>query len=180
MMQGVTGYKHSFRGAASVLFLVMMLSASPARAQEIQNPTYRQRGKTIVVTYDLMAEEKEEYEVNLLLSADGGQNFDYEPQTVSGDIGEGIALGPGKRIVWTVLEDKPGGLQGTNYQFKITVDGGGNGWLWALGSAVLAGGGGTAALVLSGIIGGSGSGDRGSDESSGPSGNIPSAPGPPN
>lgn len=168
-----------FWGTVSALLLASALGPSSTFAQDVQNQTYQQQGKTIVLTYDLMAEEGEEYKVNLLLSADGGNTFDYEPQAVSGDVGEGVTPGPSKRIVWTVLEDKPAGLQGGDFQFKITVDEEGNGWLWVLGSAVLAGGGGTAAAILTGLFG-DGSGGGGSGENGSGSSGIPPAPSPPN
>jgi len=138
-------------------FFLLALQPSLASAQgvDVRNTNFRQEGTKIVVTYDLLGEEGEEYDANLLLSTSGGAAFDYEPKAVRGDVGEGIRPGSGKTIRWRVLEDFPDGLRSPNVQFKVTVvEEGGNTWLYVLGSAIVAGGGGTAAAFLTGLIGG--------------------------
>jgi len=124
---------------------------------------FSQEGTEVVVTYDLLGEQGEEYRVNLLLSTSGGEAYDYEPTAVSGAVGEDVRPGTGKQIRWRVQEDFPEGFQHPNVQFKVMIDEqGGNGWLYVLGGSVLAGGGGTAAAILTGLIGGdSGGGDNG-------------------
>ena len=155
---------------------------SVAQEPQIRDPDFRQDGRQIIVTYDLIGQKGEEYEVTLLLSRSGGEAFDYQPDAVSGHVGGGVSPGLDKQITWNVLEDFPDGLQGANVQFRLEVEkDGGNSWLYVLGSAVLAGGGGTAAAILTGLIGGSsgGSGGGGNGES-GSGGDIPPPDGPPN
>jgi hypothetical protein len=164
---------------AAGLFLVMG-GLPPAYAQpvEVRNPYFSQEGNTIVVTYNLVGEKGETYAVNLRLSTSGGAAFDYEPRAVRGDVGEGVQPGSGKQIRWRVLEDFPNGLQNQNVQFKVTAtEEGGNTWLYVLGSAIVASGGGTAVALLTGLIGGTGGGGGNGGNPESPS--IPPPDGPP-
>ncbi|WP_119843135.1 hypothetical protein [Salinibacter ruber] len=159
----------------------LSLACQPAGAQPVgvQNTSFAQEGNKIVVTYALAGSEEETYEVSLLLSTSGGRAFDYRPEAVSGDVGEDVRVGPGKTIRWRVLEDFPDGLQSQNVQLKVIAEEeGGNGWLYAIGSAVLAGGGGTAVAVLTGLLGGGSSGGGEGPEDTGPP-SIPPPNGPP-
>ncbi|PSQ76678.1 MAG: hypothetical protein BRD33_02895, partial [Bacteroidetes bacterium QH_6_63_17] len=111
-------------------FFLVALQPSLAFAQgaDVRNTNFRQEGTKIVVTYDLLGEEGEEYDVSLLLSTSGGRAFDYEPETTTGDVGDGVRLGLDKQITWNVLKDRPSGLQSQNVQFKVVVEEeGGNG-----------------------------------------------------
>lgn len=163
-------------GGIGLFLLALQPGRVSAQEVDVRNTNFRQEGTKIVVTYDLLGEEGEEYAVNLLLSTSGGRAFDYEPTAVSGNVGDGVRPGLGKRITWNVLEDFPDGLQSQNVQLKVVVKNeGGNGWLYTIGGAVLVGGGGTLAAFLTGLIGGdSGSGSGGSDPTP-----IPPPDGPP-
>lgn len=164
------------------LWLVLRV-AQPhvACAQElkVRDTNFRQEGTEIVVTYDLLGENGEDYTAKLLLSTSGGRAFDYEPKAITGDVGEGIRPGLDKRIAWAVLEDFPDGLRSQNVQMKVVVKKeGGNGWLYTIGGAVLVGGGGTLAAFLTGLIGGD-SGSDGSDSGGSSPTPIPPPDGPP-
>lgn len=168
---------------AGLFLLALQPALTSAQEVAVRNTNFRQEGTQIIVTYDLIGSKEEEYEATLLLSTSGGRAFDYEPQAISGAVGGGIAPGPGKRVAWNVLEDFPDGLQSQNVQLKVAVEEqGGNGWLYTIGGAVLAGGGALAASAIGLIGGGSGSGGSGSGGSgSGGSGPTPIPPpgGPP-
>jgi hypothetical protein len=112
---------------------------------------FRKENLTLVVTYDLIGEEGEEYEVELLYSASGGQVFDYEPKAISGDVGDDITPGLDKQITWNVLQDFPNGIQSASVKFKVVADeeGGAFGWFLA---TLLAGSGGTAAGIATGVL----------------------------
>ena len=43
--------------------------------------------------------------VSLLVSSDGGSNFDLEAASLEDGVGEGIASGQGKKIFWQVAVD---------------------------------------------------------------------------
>lgn len=143
---------------------------NPAATSEdlgVRNVTASRADSLVTVTYDLFGEVGKEYQVTLLISASGGETFDYEPKAVSGDVGKKMTPGTGKQIRWRYLEDFPEGLQ-RDIKYKVQVqEKNGNGWLYALGSALVVGGGATVAAFLTGIIGG----DSG--------GGYPSPPAPP-
>ena len=40
--------------------------------------------------------------VSLLVSPDGGSNFDLEATSLEGEVGDGIASGKGQKIIWQV------------------------------------------------------------------------------
>jgi len=124
----------------------------------VRNVTASRSDRLITVGYDLLGERGEGYQVTLLISASGGETFDYKPEAVSGDVGEDVRPGSGKQIQWRYREDFPEGLQ-RDIRYRVQVEEeGGNGWWYALGSAVVVGGGATAAAVLTGLIGGDGGG----------------------
>lgn len=140
--------------------------ASSLEGFGVRNVRSSREGSLVTIAYDLFGDQEEKYEVTLLASASGGDAFDYKPQAISGDVGEGVRIGTGKQIRWEYREDFPDGLQ-QNVKYKVLVEEeGGNGWLYAIGGTVLAGGG-VAVAVLTGLIGG------------GDSGGFPSPPAPP-
>lgn len=128
-------------------------AASPETPQARNVETSR-TDRLVTVTYDLYGERGEEYQITLLVSASGGETFDYEPEAVSGDVGDDVQPGSGKQIRWRYPKDFPGGLD-SDVEYSVRVkEEGGNGWLYTLGGVVLVGGGATAAAFLTGLIGG--------------------------
>ena len=59
--------------------------------------------------------------VSLLASSDGGNSFDLQVISVEGEIGEGIASGKGKIIIWHVEQDVPS-FYSTNVVFEVVAD----------------------------------------------------------
>lgn len=143
------------RICSAVLVVAVAVWGAPslyAQKAQIQNPDFHTEGLNVVVTYDLIGKQGKDYEVELLFSASGGESFDYEPQSVTGDVGKDISPGSDKRITWMVLQDFPGGLRSQNVQFKLLYekDGGGAfGWFLA---SLIAGGGGTALGIATGVL----------------------------
>lgn len=133
------------------LLTVWGVDASPAQNAEVRDLDFEQEGTEIVITYDLIANQGEEYEATLLFSSSGGEVFDYEPEAVTGDVGGDIEPGLDKEIRWSVLQDFPSGLQSPSVQFKIVLEeeGGGSGWVLA---SLIAGGGGTVAGIATGVL----------------------------
>lgn len=108
----------------AVVTLVLTGSTGPmARAQEVETRDVQayQQGNRVVVTYAFIGDAGAEYEVSLRVSDDGGRSFRIEPSAVSGAIGENVEPGGRKQIMWKVLEDVPGGLEGSDYKFKVVV-----------------------------------------------------------
>ena len=59
--------------------------------------------------------------IRLKVSDDGGQTYNIIPQSVRGDIGENIAPGTGKVIVWDVSEDMPG-VRGDIFRARVIAN----------------------------------------------------------
>ena len=73
---------------------------APARATA-ENVQVAFNTGVATISYDLTAFEGQgTFEVTLEISTDGGQSYNVIPRTVNGDIGQAVAAGRGKRIVW--------------------------------------------------------------------------------
>jgi hypothetical protein len=104
-----------------ILFLVFSLIPAPLSAQSVENiKFYQNENDQVVITYDIVGCENTKFDVELWLSQDGGQHFDYQPISVSGDVSEGVTDGKNKQIVWDVLSDIRK-LGGTSFVFKIIL-----------------------------------------------------------
>jgi len=113
----------TIRLAFFVFILLLALSPTLAWCQSVSNVRAGQtEDDQIIVTYDLLGESYQTFEISLLLSRDGGQNFDITPRTVSGDVGKDVKPGRGIKMVWDVLMDVPR-LQGSAFVFRVTAVG---------------------------------------------------------
>lgn len=101
----------------SFLFSLAFLTFFGLFAQQIQNVTAAQQGKNIVVSYDLTASSGQ-FDVVLYCSTDGGSNFGNPLNSVTGDVGSGIASGNNKQITWNVLSDLEK-LTGSHIVFEV-------------------------------------------------------------
>lgn len=105
-----------------------------------------------------------------------GRSFEALPEVLAGAVGEDIAPGTGKQIVWAALVDFPQGIAGQDNRVRLAVEEqGGGGFLWVLGGAIVAGAGTTVGLLL----GGGGGESEGGGNTGGNTG-IPTPPDPPN
>ncbi|MEK7264126.1 MAG: formylglycine-generating enzyme family protein [Bacteroidota bacterium] len=105
------------------LLLPLLLCAHSLFAQKIENVQVLLPGRTVVVTYDITGgNSKDEYTVQLTYSSDGGSTFSKPLRSVSGDVGEKIKPGHGKKITWDVLKDVDA-LLGEDFVFKVVAKG---------------------------------------------------------
>ncbi len=100
-----------------LIFILLFLPLTWAKAQSVSRVEMSQEGKTLVVEYVLEASEPQE--ILLYLSHDGGKTFSKPLEKVSGDVGKGIVPG-NKRMVWNVLEELPE-LVGDNVVFMVEI-----------------------------------------------------------
>jgi hypothetical protein len=78
-------------------------------------------GGVVQITYDLVSSDpKAVFTVTLEGSQDAGQTWTTRPRSVSGDVGSGIAPGPGKRITWQSGSDVER-LDLTQFRFRINA-----------------------------------------------------------
>ena len=75
----------------------------------------------VTITYDLTAfESPSSFDVTLEVSTDGGQTYDVQPRSMSGDVGRPVSSGRGKRIVWEFAKDVEN-LQINQFRFRIVI-----------------------------------------------------------
>lgn len=75
--------------------------------QSINNISFIQQGKEIIVNYDISGSFNKKFKVELYVSTDGGNNYSGPLKKVSGDVGDNIINGTNKSISWEVLEEMP-------------------------------------------------------------------------
>jgi len=97
-----------------ILLLLLTVSLWAVEGKEaenrvplVTNVVARQIEQRVEITYDVSDEDGDLMEVELLASSDGGKNFDLQVKSVEGGIGEGIASGKGKTIIWHIAVDIP-------------------------------------------------------------------------
>ncbi|MBU1100995.1 MAG: hypothetical protein KKA84_11385 [Bacteroidetes bacterium] len=123
----------------------------------------------ILITYDLLGEINEKYDVTINLLMAGNTQFRVEVKTATGDFGSGIKAGVNKKVIWKIFEDYKNIVEGAEYLFAVDV-GKASGSTWYY--YVL---GGAAAAVVA-ILAGGGSGDDGGGTTTPTSGSFPLPP----
>jgi len=109
------------------LILLILISVITSQAQdsnsspEVTNVVAQQVDQQVEITYDLLDRDGDLMTVSLQISSDGSSNFDIEARSLTGQIGDGIASGQGKKIIWQVATDIPD-LYGTNFVFEVVAD----------------------------------------------------------
>lgn len=105
--------------------------------------------RKVIITYDLVGETGEEYQVSVFLKKESDSSRSYRPKLVSGAIGEGISTGRDRQIVWDLFKEIPTGLEGNDFYFIVTIEEEQIKFPWWTGAAVV-GAGLIGLLVLSG------------------------------
>lgn len=113
--------------------LVAQLLAVPAYASEpaavqvapgratAENMQIAFSAGVVTITYDLVAPETQgTLDVTLEVSTNGGQTYDVQPRSMSGDVGRAVSAGPGKRVVWEAGKDVES-LQTDQFRFRVVI-----------------------------------------------------------
>lgn len=105
------------------LLLIGLIGATPPQIQNVFTSQRSDGTKIIDIYYDLLDLENDPCDIYLMLSEDGGLNFNLMPSPpfLSGDIGIGIMPGWGKHIVWNAGSEAYY-LDGSNYMFEIQAE----------------------------------------------------------
>jgi len=102
-----------------LLYILLLFYCIDLQGQSIQNVKATQHDKTIVITYDLVGLKSDQTAtISLFCSEDGGNNWGTKLHYVTGDVGQNISAGYGKRIVWQVLNERER-LTGSNISFEV-------------------------------------------------------------
>ena len=115
---------------AMVLLLLIGLLIAVAQDEDnhpplVSNVHAEQRlgTKLVDITYDVSDPDGDLLRITVSVSDGDGVTFTVPVQSFTGDIGEGIAPGTGKQIVWDAGTDAPS-VFGTDYRVKVTADDG--------------------------------------------------------
>jgi hypothetical protein len=105
--------------------LAVLQPAWAKNAPVVSNVQAAQRqGTTLVdITYDLQDPDGDRMAITVAVSNDGGYTYTIFPRYLTGDVGEGIASGTGKRIVWDAGRDLPG-LWSPFIRVRVSADDG--------------------------------------------------------
>ena len=75
----------------------------------------------VTISYDLSAPEaRGTLDATLEVSINGGQTYDVQPRSMSGDVGPAVSPGRSKRIVWEAGKDVES-LQTDQFRFRIVI-----------------------------------------------------------
>ncbi len=146
--------KHS-KPITVFLTLLLMIEWIPLQSVQagedltVRNLRFEASGDVIVVTYDMQGPDDEKFRISLLLKKKSDSTFAVTPRIVSGDVGENVTCGSGKKIRWELLQEDPNGLEGADFYFRLNIEPmheGGSPLWWIVGGAAVAGG--AAYLIL--------------------------------
>ncbi len=106
-----------------LLFLLLLTSPALANTAPVVDVTANQRtdGSGIVdIDYTLSDADGDNCDISVVVSDDGGSNWNITPSALSGDLAD---VSPGRRqIIWQSKTDLPGEY-GTNYRVKVIASG---------------------------------------------------------
>ncbi len=111
--------------AATVMILLMQASVFANSGPVVSGVSANQRGdesKLVDIHYDLADADGDTCTVWVVVSDNGGANWRVPARTFTGDIGNSIAPGIGKSVVWDAGVDMPGKV-GT-YKVRVYADDG--------------------------------------------------------
>ena len=98
---------------------MMLFFYTSAYSQMFKNLTVSQNDDTVKIHYDIWGCRPDaELKIHLRVSPDGGSNYSIIPKSVYGDIGNYVASGQNKIIIWMPLKDSIQ-LNGDNYVFNL-------------------------------------------------------------
>jgi hypothetical protein len=132
--------------ALVIMALIMTAQAKqPVRVNNVRFEEYLPGW--VAVYYDLEADPGE-YCVALSFHTADGSGQVITPSKVGQNIGEGVTPGRGKRILWHVESEFPGGLPEAQYVCQVTAEKPRKLWPWLAGGGALVAGGTAAALII--------------------------------
>lgn len=102
----------------TIISLLSFIFNASAQKMAVQNVSFVDKDDLIVIKYDLLGKQGDNFLIQVRLSADGGKTYSIEPKAISGEFSE-VRPGAGKQIYWNMYTDYPEGLWGENFVFRI-------------------------------------------------------------
>ena len=101
-----------------VLLIGIVLLCNPLTAQEISDVSFELVDQNINIYYTLSPVSSDDFKITLALKRTSLQSFNYIPEDISGDIGEGKFSGTNRKIVWLVSNDEMNMFDGDDFYFR--------------------------------------------------------------
>ena len=92
-------------GLLGSIFTIFILNSTNAQSKaKIENIDFYAEGANLVITYDIVkAEPNETFNIWVKITTVSGKEI--IPNSVTGDVGNGVTGGPNKRILWDMQSD---------------------------------------------------------------------------
>ena len=107
----------------------------------------------VTINYDINNSRRHTLQVSVLMKKKNDNSFKYIPKYLSGDVGEGIFHGRGRKIIWDTQKERLPLFNIDDYFFEITVTTiptkDYNKWLWIGAGATAVVGGTVLYFILS-------------------------------
>ncbi len=143
---------------ASILVMftaVNVIASNSGKPVRVTNVRFEVEHGEVLVTYDLFGQSDRTFRVSLELRKRGNPSYKYIPRAVRGDVGVGKFAGIDRRIVWSIDQEFPGGLPGSDYFFEVKAERikphSGIGFLTVVGTGVAVAAAAAAYFVLSNL-----------------------------
>lgn len=142
-------FLHRWRHLGVLLSASLMMEiawpalAFPGEGDLVQNLRFEAQGRIVHLFYDLNGDPNELYRVTVEMRRGGDPDYRYKPLHATGDVGDNIAQGSHKHILWNTTEEFPDGLPGNDYYFVVEAESMSSNLIQTLeivGGAVVAGG----------------------------------------
>jgi hypothetical protein len=136
-------------GLIIIVYFLISINFSFAQTTDTTNISARNikiatTSDQVTISYDINNSTRHTLQVSVLMKKKNDNSFRYVPKYLSGDVGEGIFHGRGRKIIWDTQKERLPLFNMDDYFFEITVktiptkD---YNWLWiGAGAAVVAGG----------------------------------------
>jgi len=99
-------------------YLFLFVVAATLQSQTITNVQARQEGLIIIISYDMFGSLKDDQEIVVGYTSDGGKSYTPISGT-EGDVGSQVTSGTGKEIFWPVTDNTP---TGKDLRFKVWAE----------------------------------------------------------
>jgi len=90
-----------------LIFAFISIQSTQLRAANatIKHFDFKLDNNQILITYDLEGDSSRQYQLELTLKKEHSPGYSLKPNSTTGDIGEGLYVGQGKKVIWYVDKD---------------------------------------------------------------------------
>lgn len=92
-----------------------------AQNKYVKNIKFKRMGRNYIISYDLVDQNEDEYNVELYFLKKNDKKFIYKPRLILGDVGKDIKTGMNKKIIWQFKDELKGKLKGKGFYFNVVA-----------------------------------------------------------